>query len=624
MRITTEKFLGMLPRYQAFVLPDNNAQLSIDANLVSGGLEALRMDMAIRKLPEVYGGIALYRRGRRYNFPVDSHENNEQWLFFDKPVDLVPSPTIDDIGNMSFVTGLKEFRVFDADTLDYSHSTINENNSYLVGIPPSKQKPTLTLVNGGEQTQRTHVYAIAFARTWKSGKIDLGKMSDPALNGQLTYIDLAPGKTAKITFKRPDDYVARGITDVYIFRSAVTTTGTVSYRLVTEFPIYPNAPIPNDVTVDPATGTFTFTDNVTTLSLKETAVNQQWDAPPDDLEGVISLRNGILAGFKDKTVYISEPNMPHAWPIMYSLQTDYEIVGLGVFGNTLVVCTKGYTFMSVISDPARMILTPIQEASPCQSRRSIVNHDIGVLYASKHGIIFVTGNGAELVTKEIITDKEWQLYNPDTMRATKFQGRYAVFFDGDGYELNGLLVDFNEANIGFQGLSTYIDTSWYDDVTDTTYVVYKHPATNTPYLSKFAEGNIDRRVITWTSKQFFSKQGLFSPAAAKINFYDDSYVHTKETFNYIESFHAFNMGQVNLHSINGDANTNSRQVIDNIMRYLEFRLYIQDKLRYRGQILDNLPVRLPAGYRGDSCYYSITSTYPIERVQVANSIMELT
>lgn len=622
MRITTNKFLGMLPRYQPFVLPENNAQLSVDANLVSGGLEALRMDKAIKKLPKVYAGIALYRRGRRYNFPEDSLDKREQWLFFDRYIDLVPSPAMNDAGNMSFVSGLDEFRVFDSDTLDAAHSTIGPNNSYLVGIPAPVINPTITVVDGTDATQRTYTYAIAFARTWKSGKLDLGKISAPATHEQRTYVDLAPNKSAKITFSRPADYSERGITDVYIYRSAVTTTGVVTYRLVTYFPIIPNAPIPNDVTV--SNGTFTFTDNVKALDLKDTAVNLNWDAPPDDLQGIITLRNGVLAGFKGKTVYISEPNMPHAWPIPYTLQTDYDIVGLGVFGNTLVVCTNGYTFMAVVSDPARVILTPIQEAAPCQSKRSIVNYDSGVLYASKNGIIYVTSNGARLVTKNIITEKEWGLYNPSTMRATKFQDRYVVFFDGDEYVLNGFIVDFEEEATGLQGLSTYIDTSWYDDVTDTVYVCYKHPTANVPYLMTFAEGNIDRRVITWTSKQHFSKQGLFSPAAAKINFYDDSEVYVKEVFNYIESSHAFNVPQVNIHSINGDANTNSRRVIDNIIRHVELRIYVQDRLRFRGQVYDNRVLRLPAGFRGDSCYFSVTSTLPIERVQIANSVAELT
>ena len=624
MQTTTTRFGGMLPRFQSFVLPDTNSQLSIDANLVSGGLEAFRADVPVHELSVLYKDMYKYLRGSRYNIVNDPYNRQGQWLYFTEYADVVSSPVFDDVSSQMYITYKNEFRVFDSNTLATTGDTIDSTNSFLVGLSQVVQ-PVLSLTAEASSTVdgESRSYVACTVRNWNSGKLDLGEPSLPAktTDGK-TFVDMSPGLVPKIVFKRPVDYVTRGITHVYIYRTAVTTDGTPDYKLVKMIDIRPGGALPQDVTV--SGDTYTMVDKIATIDLLESLVSSSWNYPPDNLQGVINLRNGILAGFLDKTVYISEPNMPHAWPEEYRIPTDYEIVGLGVFGNTLVICTKGYTFVCVVSNPGAALLIPIQEAAPCVAKRSIVSMTAGVLYASKLGIFHISGSGAQLITKDIITEKEWEVYNPETMRATPFQNRYAVFFDGKDYELNGFVVDFVEPNIGLQGLSTYVDALWYDDITDTVYVIYQHPTANRPFLMLFSEGSADSRNMLWRSKQYFSDDGLFTLAAGKINFYDDSRDYTPPQFSYIESTNAFNENVFNTFPIAGDANTNARNFIDSMGDSTRFRLYVNNQFRYTTPIYNNKSFRLPAGFRGDSYYFEVEGTLPVKRVQVATSIGELT
>lgn len=624
MQTTTTRFGGMVPRLQSFILPDTNSQISIDANLLSGGLEAFRADVPVQQLDKLYSDMYLYRRGSRYYINEDPYAGAPQWLFFEEHKDVVSSPVFDDVANQMYVTYKDEFRVFDSNTLKLIDTTINSSNSLLVGLSKVDQ-PSMQLVAESTSTvdDETRAYVVCSVREWQSGKLDIGEPSLPAKQSTgETFIDMVAGEVPQITFERPEDYLERGITHLYVYRSRVTIAGEATYALVIMIDIRDGAAMP--VNVERQGNTFIFKDTVATLDLQDSLVSSTWQAPPDNLQGIISMRNGILAGFLDKTVYISEPNMPHAWPEAYRIPTDYEIVGLGVFGNTLVICTKGYTFVCVVSNPSAALLIPIQEAAPCVSKRSIVSMTAGVLYASKLGIFHVNGSGAQLITKQLITDKEWEIYNPETMRATPFQNRYAVFFDGKNYEINGFVVDFVEANIGLQGISTYADAIWYDDITDSVYVIYKHPAVDRPFLMRFAEGSQDSRNMLWRSKQYFSDDGLFTLAAGKINFYDDSKSYEAPKFSYIESSNAFDVNVIDTFSISGDANTNARNFIDSLGTSTRFRLYINNKFRYATPIFNNKPFRLPAGFRGDSYYFEVEGTLPVKRVQVATSIGELT
>lgn len=170
-----------------------------------------------------------------------------------------------------------------------------------------------------------------------------------------------------------------------------------------------------------------------------------WGQPPLQMIGLISSPAGFLAGFKGRTVYFSEPYYPHAWPQQYQLAVEDDIVGLGVFGSSIVVCTKGRPYLLLGTTPGLLSLQKINEAVPCLSKRGIVSMGGAVYFPTYDGIMQVSDSGFTLYTQALLTKDEWAAYSPSTIQADAFEGRYYAFYDN----ANGFIFDPNNPKTGW-------------------------------------------------------------------------------------------------------------------------------------------------------------------------------
>src|SRR4029077_5189095 len=179
-----------------------------------------------------------------------------------------------------------------------------------------------------------------------------------------------------------------------------------------------------------ALGTTTYADDtskatdaviVNNLRLESTS----WATPPVDLQGFIAMPNGFLVGFKGNNIYMSEAYRFHAWPAEYKYATETPIVGLGILGQTCVVCTQGYPATVTGAKPATCSFTKATTGEPCLSRGSIVSSPDGVIYASQNGLILAGPGGIQNVTEKLITKDEWiKDYAPAYIRAVRYQNGY--------------------------------------------------------------------------------------------------------------------------------------------------------------------------------------------------------
>jgi len=174
-------------------------------------------------------------------------------------------------------------------------------------------------------------------------------------------------------------------------------------------------------------------------------LHSQYYYPPDPrMIGLVGTPNGFLAGFWENKVAFSVPYQPHAWPPAYVRYFDYPVVGLGVFGTTVVVFTKGPIYMIDGMDPENLSVDRVPDAYPCVSKRSISTGDRGVYYAAATGLGFVGSGGMQLVTKDVMDEEDWRKWHPETMHGTVFDGFYYGFFRGDVQT-----TDPNENGAGF-------------------------------------------------------------------------------------------------------------------------------------------------------------------------------
>ena len=183
--------------------------------------------------------------------------------------------------------------------------------------------------------------------------------------------------------------------------------------------------------------------------------------------------NGILAGWRESEMWFSEAYRPHAWPAKHTLMTEYPIVGMGIWGQLLVVCTKGFPVTVYGSTPASMTTSKQTLFEPCTSRGSIVSAPEGVYYTSPNGLALVTTDGAQIVTSKLISKGQWQpLVQRDRFNAARLSTGYygsgcatTGAFEPTAYDtvagfqptqttgaLDGLMFDLSDARLAITKL----------------------------------------------------------------------------------------------------------------------------------------------------------------------------
>lgn len=223
----------------------------------------------------------------------------------------------------------------------------------------------------------------------------------------------------------------RNISTYRLYRSNSSNTGA-SYQFVAEV----------------AAGT-PYTDSKKSAELQEPNPTVTWDEPPANLQGLVDLWNGGMAGFYGNTVALCENYVPYAWPVEYRITTVHPIVGLGTFGNVLVALTRGKPMFIGGQDASSLQDLKIESNQACVSRRSIAPVEGGLLYASPDGLCLASLNGVRVITGpkgfNLFDRPTWQALAPSTIFGA-VQDNVYIFWTNSGaacYALdleNGKLV----------------------------------------------------------------------------------------------------------------------------------------------------------------------------------------
>lgn len=162
-------------------------------------------------------------------------------------------------------------------------------------------------------------------------------------------------------------------------------------------------------------GTASYVDNIhnNTVALNDQLASTTWFPPPENLQGIVVLPNGMMAGFIGQEVWFCEQYRPHAWPPGYVITVDFPIVGLGVTNSALVICTNATPYVVTGNTPAAMSQFKCSHAHPCSSRASILGGDDAVSYMSPNGLIQVNQVGQATNTTDLwFTRENWQQLTP--------------------------------------------------------------------------------------------------------------------------------------------------------------------------------------------------------------------
>lgn len=321
----------------------------------------------------------------------------------------------------------------------------------------------------GSTTSETRVYTFTYVNSWDE---ESAPYSDDDMSSSTENV--YPGQDVVITFPSTPAFPNYDITKRRIYRSAAGSGGS-SFFFVAEVLI----------------AATDYTDSIEGDSLNEEIPSLAWEEPPEDLQGLVGLPNGVMAGFVGNDIYFSEPYRPFAWPLQYSQSVGYPIVGLGVIDTTVVVLTKGKPYFLQGQHPSGMIMIEADVNQACISKRSIVSLNNYVFYASPDGLVGLSPGGSNVVTQSLFDKYSWQNMNPAGLVGCRYENQYIGFLEtttGNG----GFIYDITAKTWNFHDI--YATGGFNDLKNDALYVIEDDE------LFKWDTGSVLDYI--WKSKKF--------------------------------------------------------------------------------------------------------------------------
>lgn len=264
----------------------------------------------------------------------------------------------------------------------------------------------------------TRAYTVTFVTDWD-------EESAPSPVSDLLDLD----QNDHVQIEAPSPTAGRHIVGWRLYRSSTTDRGA-AFQLVAD-EAASNAVMKDGAFAYFDIGNLSFLDTKRQEELQEPCATLTWVEPPEGLKGLVGLPNGIMAGFFGSTLCLSEPYAPYAWPVEYQQTLKYPLVGLGVFGQTVVVLTEGHPYYASGADSASMSAQEIEVPQACIAKRTIAAVEGGVMYASPDGLCLASASGVQVLTHEAFSKDDWQALMNGAAFGAYSDGSYFLFTTED-------------------------------------------------------------------------------------------------------------------------------------------------------------------------------------------------
>lgn len=573
--ISLTAFRGEQPRIIPRLLPETAAQSAINARLDDGGLTPMKVP--IREVGVVPDHQTIYRHGTT-------------WLSWSGVVNAAPGAVAQD---RLYYTGdgAPKMRVGD--------------DVYELALPSPDEALTATLGGSGDGDVATRLYGY----TWVTA---FGEESEPCPVSNA--VDWKPGNTVTLSgFAEPPP--DRQITLQRIYRSQTGRLGTYFYLIA-----------------ERAASDDAFEDNIAVDALQEPLPSAEWNPPPADLVGLISMPNGMMAAHTGNDVYFCEPYRPHAWPEKYVLTTEVPIVGLAAIGTYLIVLTEGQPYLATGSSPETMQMVKLESTLPCINARGIVDMGFAVAYPSHEGLVAARADGSIGIVSGRLFDRDsWLALSPETMIGALHGGRYVAFYDTvdaeGGRNAGALFIDIQADQDLIR--SSEIATAAFYDISDGGLYFLGEVAGDVYRLDAPAGS---RHRLYWRSKPFI----LPYPenfGAIRIDSADTLSGEEKAAAAAArDAAIAANAALIAAGSIGGEMNgaaINALPMNGDILQPMPEEAarvtvgIIADGQRVVEIERTNAPTRLPSGFRAETWEIDVASNVKITRITMAKTMDEL-
>lgn len=540
-----QTFSGQAPKVYARLLPEDMAQTAVNCRLDSGRLEPWKANATASITPVgSYSVSALTKTLFKYSDSI--------WMGSHQELDIVRSPIAEDPHERLYLTGGSGG--FPQMT---TAAIVGNNTYYRLGMPKPDDITTVTLAPAVSAKVETEVpQTRSYIFTYVSYYGEEGVNCDAEVS---QVVDVHTDQTATIDFPANPSGAYN-----FLYKRLYRTDGNGTYRFLANVPI----------------ATDTYADTVAEINLGEEIPTSTFNAPADEvladhkdgpLLGLVSMPNGILAGFSGQTISFSEAFQPHAFPDGYKLTVKSDIVAIAPLNTGLLVLTKEKPAIIQGLDPSSMSMMEVDSSLSCVAKRSVVDMGEFVMYASPDGLVMASDSGLKLITEQALTREQWQALVPSSLVSFHWEGHYIGFYSTASAS-KGFIFDPRGGKNSYVTLDFHATAGYSDLENDELYLVVAGS------VVKFAVGSTSLSFI-WRGKKFYSPRPI-NPAVARVEC--DSYSPNPV-----------------------------------------FKLFGDGVLKHTQTVTNSNVFRLPSGYKANEFEFELTGAVSINEVCVYESSEEI-
>ncbi|TDN70398.1 hypothetical protein [Paraburkholderia sp. BL10I2N1] len=597
--IAIEGFSGIVPRLGPSRLGPMNAQLASNVKMQSGELRPWQKPV-VAYTPLTTAVQAIYL--------LQGPTINTRWLTWNCDVDVVAGVLADNGDYRIYYTGA----TFAPRKTNWALASTGMGPYpaayYELGVPAPTGGPTLT-PSSTTAPAETRAYVYTYVTVF--GAIQEESAPSPAATVNVS----STGATVTVNGFTAPPAGNYNFQYINIYRS-VAGTSTVSYQFVAQIAI----------------GTASYVDALTVTQLGQVLQSTYYTPPPSGLQGLVEMPNGMLAGFVGNQVWFCEPYKPHAWPVTYQQVTEYPIVGLGVFGNSLFVGTTKNPYLITGTTPSSVSQEKLPILQPCVSKRSIVGDQWGVVYASPNGLLAIGPGIQDVITQSLYTRDEWQPLSPASIVGLLYNNMYIGFWNNG----TGPTSAFVFSRADTPPLATYDFPAS---------CVYVDRLTGRIYAVSSVDNNIYQLDADPQNATIYQWRSRLYEMTEPTNF---GALKVKADYSYIQGGIAYN-NQIfaneasNAATFAADASTSLGGCLNNTVnnaltvdgsslipiiatedvRSIQVTIFADGVQVFEAGMTSNDPVRMPAGFKATTWEILITGNTAVRRFTMATTVGEL-
>jgi len=312
-------------------------------------------------------------------------------------------------------------------------------------------------------------------------------------------VEVEEEQTVVISHLKMDSNTLAGVEYIRLYR-AVAGTNVSQYQLVTQ------------VSRGAHTGLgWEYEDTKLDRELSSVLMSSNYNPPPDAMQGLCKFNNSVYAGFYKNSVYLSEPNVPHAWPIEYAIDLPYTVVAIASHDNQLIVMTDEVPFVIFGEDPASVSVTPVPFKQPALSKRAAISTPYGVIYLCPDGLQQIVNSTTYKVITEGMVPRDFWVNTPD-LKFEYFDGLLLMMQEGTGH---GWYIDLTMMENGLFTIDLTDDFHIWDLVVNgNTLYMLGSDGVGDYFIWEWNKGE-ESLVITWKTK-IVNHRDFANYATAKI------------------------------------------------------------------------------------------------------------